>query len=62
MTLPDERMRALRWGHEVLAEMLLDLTLPPASRAQALRLAQEHPSPQELVPWVQAGQQGLPSN
>ena len=54
-------MRALRRGHEVLAEMQLDLSLPPACRAQAQRLAQEHPSPQELVQWVQAGQPGLPS-
>ena len=60
MTMPNERMRALRWGHELLAEMPLDPSLPQACRAESQRLGRKHPSPQELEQWVQAGQHGLP--
>jgi hypothetical protein len=62
MTTPNERMRALRWGHELLAEMLLDMTLPEECRAQAEQLGRDHPSAHELVQWVQTGQTGLPPN
>lgn len=48
MTMPNERMRALRWGSELLGELVLDTTLPEAIRVRARDLVPAYPVPQAL--------------
>jgi len=43
MTMPDERMRALRWGLELLNQMKTDPLVPDAQRDRARELQAEYP-------------------
>ncbi len=49
MTMPDERMRALRWAHELLRELPSDPELPEALSAQGKILASSFPSQDDLA-------------
>lgn len=49
MSTPVERMRALRWGFELLGAMQQDPSLPPACVVQASCLADIYPTPQALA-------------
>ena len=49
MTMPNERMRSLRWGSELLGELVLDTTLPEALRVRARDLVPAYPVPHALV-------------
>ena len=43
MTMPDERMRALRWGYEMLAELGDDEALPVSMRERAVAIWAAYP-------------------
>ena len=53
MTTPNERMRALRWGAELLDALQLDAALPGALRARATPLGRRYPKPQQLLQLLQ---------
>jgi hypothetical protein len=48
MTMPDERMRAIRFGFETLNDAACDKTLPPALRERAQVLLQSYPRTAQL--------------
>lgn len=54
MTMPDERMRSLRWGCELLADLQRDPLLAPAWRDRASVIALNYPSPAELLALIEA--------
>lgn len=60
MTMPDERMRSLRWGCELLGELVLDTTLPEALRARARDLVPAYPVPHGLVKLLDDDAAALP--
>lgn len=60
MTMPNERMRALRWGRELLDQIAQDLALPEPLRERARSLHPEYPGPSTLVQWLAKGDSGLP--
>ena len=45
MSTPEERMRALRWGWELLRDIQQDAAVPVESRDSARALALRHPAP-----------------
>jgi len=49
VTTPVERMRALRWGYELLGAMQQDQSLPSEYVARATCLADVYPTPQALA-------------
>lgn len=53
MTMPFERTRALRWGHEVLGEIRDDAALAHMDRAKAGELLRTYPSPSAVSEWIQ---------
>ena len=60
MTMPIERMRALRWGYELLQEMGQDQSLPEVTRARAGALLVVYPVPEALARHVVEDRGGLP--
>ena len=60
MTMPNERMRALRWGGEALEEIGLDLTLTDEIRSRAMELRSAYPEAEALKQLVAEGVHGLP--
>lgn len=58
--MPDERVRAIRWGGELLAQIATDDSLPGEAMDAAKRIALTYPTPQLLVGWLQSGATGLP--
>jgi hypothetical protein len=60
MTMPDERMRAVRWGGELLEQIASDTALPDTMPAAARRIALTYPSRQALDDWLLSGAKGLP--
>ena len=58
--MPDERLRAIRWGGELLAQISIDDTLPGKAMAEAKRIALTYPTPQLLEACLQSGATGLP--
>lgn len=48
MTTPVQRMRALRWGLELLSLMRADQTVPETLRQHAAELQPNYPTPDEL--------------
>ena len=49
MTTPTERMRALRWGWELLESLQNDLSLPDGFAARAALLVRTYPTSQALT-------------
>jgi hypothetical protein len=47
--MPDERLRSLSWGFELLRELVADLDMPGDLRDRAARLSNVYPSPAVLV-------------
>ena len=60
MTMPHERMRALRWGYELLQEMTQDQSLPEDVRERAGALLAAYPMPEALAQHVADGRGRLP--
>ena len=59
MTMPDERMRSVRWGGELLEQVASDTGLPDSMIATAKRIVLTYPTPQALEGWLLAGNPGL---
>ena len=59
MTMPDERLRAINWGGELLEQITLDDALPASLISAAKRIAMTYPAPQTLDEWLQSGAAGL---
>lgn len=55
MTMPHERLRALRWAGEVLFEICSGHTSTESDRHRAGLVLESLPTPQELLAWVRAG-------
>ena len=53
MTTPSERMRALRWGAELLESLQQDGAVEDELRARAASLASRYPRPPQLLQLVQ---------
>lgn len=60
MTMPDERMRALRWGGELLEQIACDTSLPDSMIGAAKRISLTYPTPQALEDRLRSGAIGLP--
>lgn len=56
MTMPYERMRAMRWAFESLKELANDELLARELRDRAAELASRYPSPAELLNALRAAQ------
>jgi len=54
MTLPHERMRALRWGAELLLMIEHDGSVPAEFRNRAAQLRSQYPTPLRLLELVHA--------
>ncbi len=52
MTMPHERTRALRFGHETLVEISASPQVDEASRAAAVALLSSFPAPCEVTEWI----------
>jgi hypothetical protein len=59
--MPDERMRALRWGGEVLKALEADLFHEPQWVEHAVRLLRDYPSPEGLADLVEVPGAPLPA-
>jgi hypothetical protein len=60
MTMPDERMRAIVWGGELLEQIANDVSLPKTTIAAAQRIAQNYPSAHALEERLLSRAVGLP--
>lgn len=60
MTMPDERMRAVGWGDELLEQIASDAALSDTMIAAAKRIALTYPTPQALEERLRSGAAGLP--
>lgn len=60
MTMPHERMRALRWGWELLASLRTDSSIPHALVERAVNLAQTYPTPTALTLMLEADRPQFP--
>ena len=60
MSTPEERMRALRWGMELLEAIRQDATVPEQIGNWARALALRYPSPASLNELLAAGARTLP--
>lgn len=60
MTVPDERMRAIVWGGELLAQIANDMSLPKKTITAAQRIAQSYPTAHALEERLMSGVVGLP--
>jgi len=61
MTMPHERMRSIRFGHETLNEAVSDNTLPQALRQRAETLWQLYPTSAQLEAHLTRDAATLPS-
>mgnify|MGYP000040504845 CR=1 FL=1 len=61
MTTPHERMRALRWGYELVHSVAIDESLPETlrSRALAVAVAVDYPAPEVIEQVRSEGLRGL---
>ena len=62
MTMPHERTRALRWGHEVLLEISGDALIDDKERGRAAELLRTFPSPAMVLEWIEAGVACIPAD
>ncbi|WP_141508928.1 BPSL0761 family protein [Ramlibacter sp. WS9] len=62
MTMPHERTRSLRWGHELLNLVAEDAALDAAVREQARRLLSTYPPPSEIARWLAEDLPSLPAS
>lgn len=53
MTMPHERMRAIRWGCELLGVLEADIELLEAHREAARRIVASYPSPNDFSELLQ---------
>ena len=60
MSTPEERMRALRWGWELLRDIQQDATAPVESGDSARALALRYPAPAMLQELLASGARHLP--
>jgi hypothetical protein len=60
MTMPDERMRSIVWGGELLARIATDMSLPKTIITAAQRIAQNYPSAHALKERLMSEVVGLP--
>ena len=60
MSTPEERMRALRWGGELLRDIQRDATVPVQSGDSARALALRYPAPAMLQELLTSGARHLP--
>lgn len=60
MTMPDERTRSLRWGHELLAEISADSELSSEIRDLARSVGLTFPSPQAVQALIASNAESLP--
>ena len=60
MSTPEERMRALRWGWELLREIQHDAIVPVESGDSARALALRYPAPAMLQELLASGARHLP--
>lgn len=60
MTMPHERTRSLRWGFELLAEMLSDETIDESMRAIAHELLDKYPRPDQIRRLIETDAHALP--
>lgn len=60
MTMPDERLRALGWGGELLEKIASDNVVPATMIAAAKRIALTYPTSQALEDRLRSGAAGLP--
>ena len=60
MSTPEERMRALRWGLELLEAIQQDPTVPVESSVEARSLALRYPTPASLNELLASGARHLP--
>ena len=59
MTTPHERMRALRWGYELVHSVAIDESLPETLRSRALAVAVDYPAPEVIEQVRSEGLRGL---
>lgn len=52
MTMPSERMRALRWGFEVLQEISDAAMVADSEKARAAELLNTYPTPSAVSSWI----------
>ena len=62
MSTPEERMRALRWGCELLRAIQQDATVPAESGDSARALALRYPAPATLRELLASGAGHLPQD
>jgi hypothetical protein len=62
MSTPEERMRALRWGWELLRDIQQDATVPVESGDRARALALRYPAPAMLQELLASGARQLPQD
>ena len=62
MSTPEERMRALRWGWELLRDIQQDSAVPVESRDSARTLALRYPAPAMLQALLASGARHLPQD
>lgn len=62
MSTPEERMRALRWGWELLRDIEQDVAVPVESRDSARALALRYPAPAMLQALLASGARHLPQD
>ena len=62
MTMPNERLRALRWGRELLELLAKDEALSPVVREQAQRLLPAYPMRGQLERLVAEGAHFIPAD
>lgn len=61
MTMPDERMRAVGWGGELLEQIASDAALPDAMIAAAKRISLTYPTLHTLEDRLRSDAVGLPA-
>ena len=61
MTMPDERLRAIVWGRELLDHVASDIRLDFAERSLASQIASTYPSRADLEDRLVGGEAGLAS-
>ena len=62
MTTPQERMRSLRWGWELLTTLQVDAAVSSTCAERARLLLTTYPSPEALVHLLDSAARSLPSD
>jgi len=60
MTMPHERTRSIRWGFELLGEVLLDASIDVSIRNVAQHLLLTYPRPDQILQLIEADSSALP--